>query len=111
VALVSCRIIPPATKVRANGASPFRTQFSVLKGLPGLVRTLVAGGISLLDIPEYWIVDPIEMKVTISTLKDGAYMDQVFTGNNPVVFLTFPSLTLKSRPINHDGRLFLFWIN
>jgi Uma2 family endonuclease len=59
---------------------------------------------AVLDIPEYWIVDPIEMKVTICTLKDGAYMDQVFTGNSPIVSLTFPSLTLTADQILTAGR-------
>jgi Uma2 family endonuclease len=54
---------------------------------------------SVLDISEYWIVDPIESKVTVCTLKDGAYSDEVFTGEVAVVSPTFSALTLTATEI------------
>jgi Uma2 family endonuclease len=54
---------------------------------------------AVLDIPEYWIVDPIELKVTLCTLADGAYQDEVFTGNQPIVSPTFPGLTLTAAQV------------
>jgi Uma2 family endonuclease len=50
---------------------------------------------AVLDIPEYWIVDPIERKITVCVLKDGAYSDEVFVGDITIVSLTFPELRLK----------------
>jgi Uma2 family endonuclease len=51
---------------------------------------------AVLDIPEYWIVDPIDLKVTVCVLKDGAYSDEVFVGNITIVSPTFPELGLKA---------------
>jgi Uma2 family endonuclease len=49
---------------------------------------------AVLDIPEYWIVDPIDLKVTVCVLQDGAYSDTIFTGDLAIVSPTFPSLGL-----------------
>jgi Uma2 family endonuclease len=54
---------------------------------------------SVLDISEYWIVDPIEFKVTICALKDGAYSDEIFTGDLTVVSPTFSALRLTATEI------------
>jgi Uma2 family endonuclease len=51
---------------------------------------------AVLDIPEYWIVDPIDLKVTICILKDGAYSDTVFVGNLTIVSPAFPELGLTT---------------
>jgi Uma2 family endonuclease len=50
---------------------------------------------AVLDIPEYWIVDPIDQIVTLCTLKDGAYSDRVFTKDQPIVSPSFPALGLS----------------
>jgi Uma2 family endonuclease len=54
---------------------------------------------SVLDISEYWIVDPIELKVTVCALKDGAYSDEVFTGDVAVTSPTFSELRLTATEI------------
>ncbi|MGV0027101.1 Uma2 family endonuclease [Phormidesmis priestleyi] len=54
---------------------------------------------AVLDIPEYWIVDPIRSRVTVCTLQDGAYDDQVFQGDDPIVSATFSSLKLTTQQI------------
>jgi Uma2 family endonuclease len=54
---------------------------------------------AVLDIPEYWIVDPIEQRVTIGTLQAGAYSDQVFQGNEAIVSATFSGLNLTAAQI------------
>jgi Uma2 family endonuclease len=54
---------------------------------------------AVLDIPEYWIVDPIEQKVIICSLKDGAYNDQEFTSNQPIVSPTFIGLNLTAAKV------------
>jgi Uma2 family endonuclease len=59
---------------------------------------------AVLDIPEYWIVDPIELKVTVGALSDGFYNDQVFMGDQPIVSPTFPGLNLTADQILRAGR-------
>lgn len=45
-------------------------------------------------IPEYWIVDPSQAKVTVLTLVDGLYEEAVFQGSNAITSTTFPDLKL-----------------
>jgi len=50
-------------------------------------------------IPEYWIVDPIEQKITILVLKDGSYTKTVFTGDEAIASQTFSQLKLIATEI------------
>jgi Uma2 family endonuclease len=50
---------------------------------------------SILDIPEYWIVDPLLAKITIFTLDDGWYEPAEFQGGDPIQSPTFPALQLS----------------
>jgi Uma2 family endonuclease len=59
---------------------------------------------AVLDIPEYWIVDAIELKVTIGALSDGFYNDQVFTGDQAMISPTFPGLRLTADQVLRAGR-------
>lgn len=59
---------------------------------------------AVLDIPEYWIVDPIDLKVTVCVLKDGAYSDVVFVGDLTIISPTFPQLRLKALDVLNAGR-------
>lgn len=34
-----------------------------------------------LEIPEYWIVDPLETKISVLLLEEGLYEETVFTSN------------------------------
>ncbi|PZD73582.1 hypothetical protein C1752_02024 [Acaryochloris thomasi RCC1774] len=54
---------------------------------------------SVLDIAEYWIVDPTEAKVTILSLKEGWYDAAEFTGTALIESATFPSLDLSADQI------------
>jgi Uma2 family endonuclease len=54
---------------------------------------------AVLDIPEYWIADPIELKVTICTLQAGEYSDLVFQGEEAIVSPTFPNLNLTATQV------------
>ena len=49
---------------------------------------------SVVGISEYWIVDPIEQKVTVLTLEEGFYEQVEFRGNERIVSPTFPELAL-----------------
>jgi Uma2 family endonuclease len=48
---------------------------------------------SVLEIPEYWIVDPLLAKVTILTLVEGWYDAAEFTGEMGVESPTFPAFS------------------
>ncbi len=47
---------------------------------------------SILDIPEYWIVDPLLDKITIFTLDEGWYEPAEFQGVDLIQSPTFPNL-------------------
>lgn len=49
---------------------------------------------SVVGIPEYWIVDPTEQKVTILTLVEGFYEQVEFRGNDKIISQIFPELGL-----------------
>lgn len=52
-----------------------------------------------LEVPEYWIVDPQENKITVLILNEGLYEETVFTREEKIVSLTFPELELKVRDV------------
>jgi Uma2 family endonuclease len=58
---------------------------------------------AVLDIVEYWIVDAIAGLITICTLKDGAYDDQVFRGDQLIESATFPALIGTATQILNAG--------
>jgi Uma2 family endonuclease len=47
-----------------------------------------------LEIPEYWIIDPLESKVSVLLWNDGLYEELVFTGTQVIVSKTFSNLKL-----------------
>ena len=49
---------------------------------------------SVLNIPEYWILDSFEGKITIFTLAEGWYDEAVFTESDRLISPTFPELNL-----------------
>ncbi|HEY9879129.1 MAG TPA: Uma2 family endonuclease [Leptolyngbyaceae cyanobacterium] len=54
---------------------------------------------SVLDIPEYWIVDPLIGKVTICTLLEGWYEAAEYQGNSVVESPILPGLQLTVEKI------------
>ncbi|MFM6357271.1 MAG: Uma2 family endonuclease [Planktothrix sp.] len=48
----------------------------------------------LLEIPEYWIVDPLEEKITVCTLEHQFYDLTEFKGDHQINSPTFPSFNL-----------------
>jgi Uma2 family endonuclease len=50
-------------------------------------------------IGEYWIVDPIESKVTVFQLVNGRYRERVFTGSQLIVSHVFSELTVTAQQI------------
>ena len=57
------------------------------------------------EIPEYWIVDPISNKVSVLRLDEGLYEEKVFTENQQIVSQTFPGLTLTVDQVLAAGNL------
>ena len=58
-----------------------------------------------LGIPEYWIVDPRDDKVTVLLLEEGLYEERVFTGENRIVSRQFSSLELTANQVLAAGTL------
>ena len=50
-------------------------------------------------IPEYWIVDPIEKKVTVLVLGDESYGKTVFSENESLKSAIFPALEITAKEI------------
>ncbi|MFM7450448.1 MAG: Uma2 family endonuclease [Leptolyngbyaceae cyanobacterium] len=59
---------------------------------------------SVLDIPEYWIVDPLQNKVTVCTLHEGLYDLEEFQGSALLVSLIFPNLQLTADQVLNTGQ-------
>ena len=49
---------------------------------------------SVVGIPEYWIIDPEENKVTVLLLVEGLYEEIEYRDNDRVISQTFPELNL-----------------
>lgn len=56
-----------------------------------------------LEIPEYWIVDPLESKVSVLLWNDGLYEETVFVGHQAIKSRTFPELQLTVEQILAAG--------
>lgn len=54
---------------------------------------------SVLDIPEYWIVDPLNAKVTVLTLVEGWYDAVEFVGSDLIQSGIFPHLELTAEQL------------
>ncbi|MEA5596180.1 Uma2 family endonuclease [Rivularia sp. UHCC 0363] len=58
-----------------------------------------------LEIPEYWIVDPIESKITILLWEEGLYEDTEFTGYQKIISRIFPQLNLTVEQVLAAGNI------
>ncbi|MEB3269896.1 MAG: Uma2 family endonuclease [Leptolyngbya sp.] len=56
---------------------------------------------SVLDIPEYWICDPLKGRVTVCTLLEGWYEAVEYLGSGAMESPTFSSLDLNTEKILH----------
>jgi len=54
-------------------------------------------------ILEYWIVDPLQERVTLLTLVDGLYEQTVFENTQAIISPTFPNLSLTTSQIFGAG--------
>ncbi len=58
-----------------------------------------------LEIPEYWIVDPLEAKIMLLAFNEGLYDETVLTGNQALASPTFSQLNLTVEQILAAGNL------
>lgn len=56
-------------------------------------------------IPEYWIVDPGQAKITVLTLVNGLYEEAIFQNNDRIASVLFPDLALTASQILEVGRV------
>jgi len=56
-------------------------------------------------IPEYWIVDADQAKVTLLTLVDGLYEEAIFQGTDLITSVTFPGLNLTAVQVLTAGQV------
>jgi Uma2 family endonuclease len=50
-------------------------------------------------VNEYWIIDPLEDKVTVCLLQDSVYNQTVFTGNQVIMSLTWTQIKLTAQQL------------
>ncbi|MCA1990552.1 MAG: Uma2 family endonuclease [Coleofasciculus sp. S288] len=55
-------------------------------------------------IAEYWIVDPMQQRVTVLEWVDGLYEEQVFQGDERIISPTLPNLELTTERVMNAGR-------
>ncbi|WP_375500665.1 Uma2 family endonuclease [uncultured Nostoc sp.] len=58
-----------------------------------------------LEVPEYWIVNPLEGKISVLLLEDGFYEETLFTATQKIVSRTFPELAVAVDQIFTAGNL------
>jgi len=58
-----------------------------------------------LEVPEYWIVDPLEGKISVLLLEEGLYEETVFTANQQIISRTFPELAIAVEQVLEAGNL------
>jgi len=56
-----------------------------------------------LGVPEYWIVDPLENKISVLFLEEGLYEDTVFTANQKIISRIFPELNITVEQVFNAG--------
>lgn len=52
-----------------------------------------------IGVNEYWIIDPLDDKVTVCLLAGSVYNQTVFTGNQQIISLCFPQLNLTAQQL------------
>ncbi|QLE42590.1 Uma2 family endonuclease [Nostoc sp. C052] len=57
------------------------------------------------EVPEYWIVDPLKENISVLWLEEGFYEETVFTGDQQIGSRTFPELRIAVEQIFTAGNL------
>lgn len=58
-----------------------------------------------LEVPEYWIVDPLELKITVLLLEEGFYEETVFTADEKIVSRTFGEVAIAPHQVFRAGNI------
>ena len=87
-AIVDLQEPPPLLVVEVVSASTKSTDYRAKRSEYGAI-----------DIPEYWIVDPLEEKVTVLVLVEGWYDATEFTGSERILSPTFPEIDLTAERV------------
>jgi Uma2 family endonuclease len=58
-----------------------------------------------LGVPEYWIVDPLEAKMSVLLLQEGLYEETVFTANERIISRVFGDITISVEQVLAAGSL------
>lgn len=85
--------------IRLNEETPLLVVEVVSESTKGIDYRAKRAEYAVLNIPEYWIVDPLLEKVTVFTLSEGWYDEAIFTGNTPIISPTFTELNLTADQI------------
>ncbi|MEB3232292.1 MAG: Uma2 family endonuclease [Leptolyngbyaceae bacterium] len=80
--------------IRLNESPPLLVVEVVSESTKGVDYRAKRAEYSVLDIPEYWIADPLSRKVTVMSLVEGWYDAVEFTNDDVVLSPTFPDLRL-----------------
>jgi Uma2 family endonuclease len=78
--------------IEFNEAPPLLVVEVVSESMKTVDHRAKRGEYGVLDIPEYWIVDPLLAKVTIFTLNEGWYEPIEFAASEMIRSSTFPNL-------------------
>ena len=76
--------------IRLNEPPPYLVVEVVSESTKSIDYRAKRAEYSVLDIPEYWIVDPLSAKITLLTLTEGWYDATEFSGLDTVQSPTFP---------------------
>ncbi|MDF5710063.1 MAG: Uma2 family endonuclease [Nostoc sp. S4] len=57
------------------------------------------------EVPEYWIVDPLNEKISVLSLEEGFYEETVFIGNQQIGSRTFPEIAIAVGRVFSAGNL------
>ncbi len=58
-----------------------------------------------LEVAEYWIVDPLEAKISVLLLEEGLYEETVFTNSQKIVSRTFSELAIATEQVFAAGNI------
>ena len=85
--------------IRLNETPPFLVVEIVSPSTKSTDRRAKRAEYSVLNIPEYWIVDPIDSQVIVCSLVEGLYDAEEFAGGDRIISPTFPELILTAEQV------------